>query len=73
MTDAQVLAYVQAAALAVSLPLDQARAQRVAAHLARTALLAQQLEDYPLDVSDEAAGIYRTAPFPLVPERRKPS
>ena len=42
MTDDEVLAYVKAAALAVSLPLDEARAQRVATHLARTAALARQ-------------------------------
>ncbi len=71
MTDDEVLAYVKAAALAVSLPLDEARAQRVATHLARTAALARQLEGFALEVSDEAAEIYSPAPFPLVPDRRK--
>ena len=73
MTDAEVLAYVKAAAMALALHLDDARAQRVATHLARTAVLAQQLEDFPLDVSDEAAEIYCPAPFPLVPGGRKPA
>ena len=37
MNEAQTLAYVQAAAAAVNLPLGEAQAQRVAVHLQRTA------------------------------------
>src|SRR5207253_3248699 len=44
MTEAEALAYVQAAARASSLPLDAAAAQRVAQHLARTSALARLLE-----------------------------
>mgnify|MGYP000932230116 CR=1 FL=1 len=63
-TEAQVLAYVQAASVALDLPLDAARAQAVAGHLARTAGLAQLLEQVPLSPEDELAEIYRPAPFP---------
>lgn len=64
MNDAQVLHYVKAAALALALPLDAARAERVAAHLARTAALAQVLESAALGVEDEPAEVYCPAPFP---------
>lgn len=64
MTDAQVLNYVKAAALALDLPLDAARAERVAGHLARTAALAKVLESPPLAVEDEPAEVYCPAPFP---------
>ena len=64
MTDAQVLDYVKAAALALDLPLDAARAERVAGHLARTAALALVLEAAPLSVEDEPAEVYCPAPFP---------
>lgn len=59
MTDAQVLAYVNASAAAQGLALDDDRALRVATHLARTAHLAQLLEDTPMAVEDELAEIYR--------------
>ena len=64
MTDEQVLDYVKAAAALAGLPLDQARAQRVATHLARTAELAALLQAAGLDVEDEPAEVYRPAPFP---------
>jgi hypothetical protein len=59
MTDEQTLAYVQAAASALGLPLPPDRAQRVATHLARTAALAQLLENFPLGPEDELAEIYK--------------
>ena len=62
MTDAQVLAYVHASAAALNLPLDKARAQRVASQLLRTAALAQLLEQVPLAPDDELAEIYCPMP-----------
>lgn len=59
-----MLKYVQAASQALELPLDEARQQAVAAHLARTLVLAQMLEQAPLGVADEPAEIFRPAPFP---------
>ena len=61
----QTLAYVKAAAQALALPLDEARALRVADNLQRTAALAQLLEQAPLAPHDELAEIYRPAPFRL--------
>ncbi|MBT9552029.1 MAG: DUF4089 domain-containing protein [Hydrogenophaga sp.] len=63
MTDQQTLAYVQAAAVAVGLPLDDAQAARVAVHLQRTAGLAATLEEIPLAPHDEPAELFRPAPF----------
>ncbi|MDP2015764.1 DUF4089 domain-containing protein [Hydrogenophaga sp.] len=63
MTDEQTLAYVQAASVAVALPLNDAQAQRVATHLQRTAALAALLDNFELDVDDEPAEIYCPAPF----------
>ncbi|MEO5671827.1 MAG: DUF4089 domain-containing protein [Ramlibacter sp.] len=64
MLDADILAYVNAAAKLLELPLDDARAGRVAGHLARTAALARQLEDAGMGVDDEPAQVYCPAPFP---------
>jgi len=58
MTDADMLAYTHASAALLGLPLDAARAQRVAAHLQRTALLAALLEQAALAPDDEPAEIY---------------
>ncbi len=63
-TDADLLAYVEASAALLALPLEAARAQRVAQHLARTAALAALLDGVPLRPEDEPAEIYRPAPFP---------
>jgi hypothetical protein len=63
--DQDVLNYVNAAAALLALPLDEARARRVAGHLRRTAGLARLLEDAPLAPQDEPAEIYCPAPFPL--------
>lgn len=68
MTDDQTLAYVQAAAAALDLTLPPDRAQRVATHLARTALLAQQLDSFPMGPEDELAEIYKPyRHLPLIP------
>jgi len=64
MRDADVLDYVRAAAAALDLPLDGAAAQRVAAHLARTAAMARLLDAAGLAPGDEPAEVFRPAPFP---------
>ncbi|MGE0098036.1 MAG: AtzG-like protein [Hydrogenophaga sp.] len=63
MTQEQTLAYVQAAAVAVDLQLDTAQAARVAAHMHRTAAMAELLDAFPLKDEDEVAEIYCPAPF----------
>jgi len=63
MTDTQILAYVKASAALQGLPLDEARAQAVAVHLARTAHLAQLLGDAPMAPEDELAEIYKPLAF----------
>jgi hypothetical protein len=70
MNDDLVLGYVKAAAAALDLRLDEARAQRVAQHLARTAALARLLEAAGLSVEDEPAEVFLSAPFPPAGERR---
>jgi hypothetical protein len=64
MTDAQVFAYVTAAAAALDMPLDAAAAQRVAEHLARTAAMAGLLDTADLQPADEPAEVFCPAPFP---------
>ena len=64
-TAEQLLAHVNASAALLDLPLDAARAQRVADHLGRTAGLAQLLDSASLTAHDEPAEIYCPAPFPL--------
>jgi len=65
MDETQVLAYVKAAAAALSLPMDEAQAQRVAAHFARTAAMAAQLErEAVLGEADEPAQVFIPKPFP---------
>jgi hypothetical protein len=71
MTDAQVLAYVKASAALQGLPLDEARAQAVAVQLARTAQLAQLLDNAPLAPHDELAEIYRPLLFPALSNKRE--
>ncbi len=58
LSETDVLAYVRAAALALDLPLDAAQAQRVAAHLSRTAALAAPLMQLALPPAHEPAEIY---------------
>jgi hypothetical protein len=64
MSEDDVLAYVRMSAALLDLPLDAARAARVAQQLARTAALAKLLESAPLAPEDEPAELYRPAPFP---------
>lgn len=66
MTETEVLAYVKASAAAQGLAMDDARALRVAAHLARTAHLAGLLDATPLAVEDELTEIYKPKPFPAL-------
>ncbi len=58
MDEAQALAYVQASAAALGVPMDDARAARVAVHLQRTAALAALLQEVELAPHDELAEIY---------------
>lgn len=58
MTESEALAYVIASAAALKVPMDAARAQRVATHLQRTAGMADLLLAHPLEVDDEPAEIY---------------
>jgi hypothetical protein len=64
MTERNMLDYVKAAAAALDLPLADASAQRVAAHLARTAAMARLLDAAGLALGDEPAEVFRPAPFP---------
>ena len=64
MSEDEVLAYVKATASLLALPLDEARAKAVAAHLGRTVAMAKLLEKAELAPEDELAEIYRPAPFP---------
>lgn len=64
MEESQVLDYVKSAAAVLGLPLDDARAQSVALHFARTLAIARTLDTAPLAPHDEPAEVYRPAPFP---------
>lgn len=64
MEESQVLQYVKASALAIGLPLDEARARAVAQHFGRTVAIARVLDTTPLAPEHELAEIYRPAPFP---------
>lgn len=70
MSGDAVLNYVKSSASLLGLPLDEARARRVAVHLERTAALAQSLDASPLAPDDELAEIFRPAPFVILPEGR---
>jgi len=63
MTPPEVLAYVKATAAMLELPLDDARAERVAGHLTLSAALAKALDAYPLAPDIEPAEVYCPAPF----------
>ena len=64
MESDDILAYVNASAKLLALPLDDERALRVAQHMERTAGLAQLLETACFSPEDELAEIYCPAPFP---------
>lgn len=63
MEEQDVGAYVSAAARLLGLPLDEQQSERVAAHLRRTAAMAQLLDAYALSVDDEVAEVFCPAPF----------
>ena len=58
------LEFVRASARFLDLPLDDARAARVAVHLERTRQMVAGLQALPLDAELEPAEIFRPAPFP---------
>ena len=58
-----LLEYVKTTAALLDLPLDEARAERVAGHLTLSAALARSLEAYPLAPDIEPAEVYCPAPF----------
>ena len=62
MNEAETLAFVQINAQALDIALDAASAARVAAHLQRTAAMAQLLEGVALSPADEPAEIYCPKP-----------
>ncbi|MCW5258667.1 DUF4089 domain-containing protein [Verminephrobacter aporrectodeae subsp. tuberculatae] len=64
MTDAGTLACVQASAATLGLVLDEARARRVAAHLAQIEQMAQLLLAAPMGAHAELAGTYAPLAFP---------
>ena len=65
LTDAQMVQYVQVSATVLGLPVDEARAVRVAAHLQRTAAMAQLLDTLDMPPELELAEIY--CPKPVTP------
>jgi hypothetical protein len=64
VNDDDLIDYVRATARVLELPLDDAQAQRVAMHLARTRAMADALSAVPLGAHEELAEIYCPAPFP---------
>ncbi|MDO9404034.1 MAG: DUF4089 domain-containing protein [Polaromonas sp.] len=72
LADDTILAYVNTAAAMLSLPLPDGRAQRVAAHLGRTAAMAAQLDAFDLTPEDEPPGVFCPAPFPGHDEGSQP-
>jgi hypothetical protein len=68
MNETQTLDYVMAAAAALGLRLDAARAKSVAQHLQRTAGMAALLADAGLAPELEPAEVFQPAPFPLANE-----
>jgi hypothetical protein len=63
MTEEQALTYVRASAVVVGLSLEAAQAERVAAHLQRTAVMADLLDAFALGDAEELAEIYCPAPY----------
>ena len=63
MEESEVLAYVKAAARAVNLPLDEARAHAVATQLGRTAAMARLFDGVDMEPEDEPAEIYQSGAF----------
>ena len=63
MNQADVLNYVKSTAALLGIPMDAARAARVASHLQRTAAMAALLEAANLSEDYELAEIYCPAAF----------
>ena len=63
MNEADVLNYVNSTTVLLGIPMDAARAARVASHLQRTAAIAALLDAANLSVDDELAEIYCPAAF----------
>ena len=63
MNEADVLNYVKSTTVLLGIPMDAARAARVASHLQRTAAMAALLDAANLSVDDELAEIYCPAVF----------
>ncbi|MES2979208.1 MAG: AtzG-like protein [Pseudomonadota bacterium] len=64
MNEHILLAYVHSASALQRIPLPAAQAERVAAHLQRTAAMAALLDAAELAPHDEVVEIYCPAPFP---------
>lgn len=63
MADELTLSYVNSTAALLGIPLNTARAERVAAHLQRTRAMATLLDTAELSAHDELAEIYCPAAF----------
>ena len=63
MNEADVLNYVKSTAVLLGIPMDAARASRVASHLQRTVAIAALLDTANLSKDDELAEIYCPAAF----------
>ena len=72
MDEPLIAAYVGATAAVLRLPLSAERAQRVTAHLQRTAAMAALLDAAPLAPHDEPAEVYCPATFPAAGEGGQP-
>lgn len=70
MTEADILAYVNASARLHGLTLDEERLQAVTVHMVRTHRLACVLNELVLLPEIELAEIYLPAPFPSTDEGR---
>jgi len=58
MNEPDVVTYVKSTAVLLGIPMDAARASRVASHLQRTAAMAALLNAANLSVEEELAEIY---------------
>ena len=65
MADETTLNYVLSTAIVLGIPLDAARAERVAGHLQRTRAIATLLDGADLKITDELAEIYCPTAFKL--------
>lgn len=71
MDNASTLNYVNSTAALLGVPMDAARAARVAAHLHRTRAMAALLDAADLPVAEELAEIYCPAAFNVNEYARK--